>query len=485
MLKILKEALTFDDVLLVPAYSKILPNMVDISTKLTNSIKLNIPILSAAMDTVTESNLAIAIAKEGGLGFIHKNMSIKKQVEEVCKVKKYKNHILLNLKTVSPDMSLKDIKVMMKKDKISGYPVLNYDKKIIGIITKRDIYFSQNTNLSVISAMTPKDKLLTVQENESNINILKKMYKRKVKKAILVDKNFKLLNLITIKDIKNNINFSNYASKDNLGKLRVGAAVDASDEKRIEKLIDAKIDVLLIDSSHGHSRKILKYIRKIRSKYPKLEIIGGNVATERGALSLVEAGVNAVKVGIGPGSICTTRIITGVGIPQITAIDNVANALKDTDIPIISDGGIRYSGDIAKAIAAGASSVMVGYMLAGTKESPGKFESHNGKLFKSYRGMGSLKTMSKGFSHRYFQVQEDISKLVPEGVEGLVEYKGSLKKILYQNIGGLKSCMGLTGCDTIKKLRTKAEFVKITPAGMIESHVHNLSFMKKSPNYYY
>ncbi|UDG79399.1 Inosine-5'-monophosphate dehydrogenase [Candidatus Ecksteinia adelgidicola] len=485
MLRIDKEALTFDDVLLIPAYSTVLPNTAELSTQLTQHIRLNIPILSAAMDTVTESNLAIALAQEGGLGFIHKNMSIKRQLEEVNRVKKYESGIVINPQTVTPETTLKKIKILTLRNGFAGYPVVTKDNQLVGIITSRDVRFVTNLNQPVTKVMTSKKNLVTVKENESRENVLQKMHEKRVEKALVVDNNFHLLGMITVKDFQKAERKPN-ACKDDRGRLRIGAAVSINvndNDQRINALVSAGIDVLLIDSSHGHSIHVLECIRKTRNKHPNLQIIGGNIATASGAKALVEAGVNAVKVGIGPGSICTTRMITGVGIPQITAIADAAYALKGTGIPVIADGGIRFSGDIAKAIAAGASCVMVGSMLAGTKESPGDIELYQGSAFKSYRGMGSLGAMFKGSSDRYFQSNNVTDKLVPEGIEGRVAYKGMLKSIIHQQMGGLRSCMGLTGCATIDELRTKAEFVRISRAGIQESHVHNVTITKESPNY--
>ncbi|MBK4765169.1 MAG: IMP dehydrogenase [Pantoea sp. Brub] len=482
MLRILKEAFTFDDVLLVPAHSTVLPNCVDLKTQLTENIQLNIPLVSAAMDTVTESSLAIALAQEGGIGFIHKNMSIKCQADEVCKVKKYVSGIVNNPKTVLPTNTLSEIKALTKQHGFASYPVVNNNNKLLGIVTCRDIRFTTDLSQQVSKIMTSKDKLVTVKEGSSREFILSKMHEKRIEKVLIVNDNFNLLGMITVKDFQKAENKPN-ACKDIHGRLRVGAAVgiDNDNRKRIDALIEMGVDVILIDSSHGHSEKVLKFIRKIRSEYPKLEIVGGNIATGSGALALAETGVNAIKVGIGPGSICTTRVITGVGVPQITAIADAVYALSKhkIKIPVIADGGIRFSGDIAKAIAAGACSVMIGSMLAGAEESPGEIELYQGRVFKTYRGMGSLGAMIQGSSDRYFQT----NKLVPEGIEGRVAYKGNLKEIVYQQIGGLRSCMGLTGCLNIHDLRTKTEFVNISDAGMHESHVHDVTITKESPNY--
>ncbi|PPI88258.1 IMP dehydrogenase [Candidatus Pantoea edessiphila] len=481
MSKIIKKALTFDDVLLVPAYSTILPNCVELKTQLTKNICLNIPMISAAMDTVTESSLAIALAQEGGLGFIHKNMSVKRQMDEVRRVKKYESGVVNNPRTVLPDTILSEVKSITKLNGFAGYPVVDNQNKLVGIITNRDVRFVTDLNQPVSAVMTLKDNLVTVKEGESRDTVLQKMHEKRVEKVLVVDDSFRLLGMITAKDFQKAERKPN-ACKDNQGRLRVGAAVGINEDnkERIDALVSVGVDAILVDSSHGHSEKVLKFINQIRIRYPNLEIIGGNVVTAAGAISLVESGINAVKVGIGPGSICTTRVVTGVGVPQITAIFDVASALKNMNIPIIADGGIRFSGDIAKAIAAGAFCVMVGSMLAGVEESPGDIELYHGRSFKSYRGMGSLGAMAQGSSDRYFQSDK---KLVPEGIEGRVPYKGNLKEIIHQQMGGLRSCMGLTGCLTINDLRTKANFVQISYAGMKESHVHDVMITKESPNY--
>ncbi|MFM2486461.1 IMP dehydrogenase [Celerinatantimonas yamalensis] len=483
MLRIQKEALTFDDVLLVPAHSQVLPNTAILTTQLTAKIKLNIPMISAAMDTVTDARLAIALAQEGGIGFIHKNMSIEAQANAVRTVKKNENGVVLDPVTVSPDMTLQQIIELTEQNGFASYPVVTAGNNLVGIITGRDIRFETDPNTRVADVMTPKERLITTTETTRE-RVEQLMHTNRIEKMLLVDDEFKLRGMITAKDFKKAERKPN-ACKDELGRLRVGAAVGAGEgnEARIAALVEAGVDVLLIDSSHGHSQGVLDRIRATRELYPELQIIGGNVATATGAKALVEAGVSAVKVGIGPGSICTTRIVTGVGVPQITAVSDAVEALEGTGIPVIADGGIRFSGDIAKALAAGASCVMVGSMLAGTEESPGEIELYQGRSFKSYRGMGSLGAMSKGSSDRYFQSDNAADKLVPEGIEGRIAYKGLLKEIIHQQMGGLRSCMGLTGCATIKELNTKAEFVKITSAGMGESHVHDVTITKESPNY--
>ena len=484
MLRIKQEALTFDDVLLVPAHSTVLPNTANLSTQLTKEIRLNIPMLSAAMDTVTETKLAISLAQEGGIGFIHKNMTIERQADRVRKVKKFESGIVSEPVTVSPDLTLAALAEMVKKNGFAGYPVVDAENNLIGIITGRDTRFVKDLSKTVSQLMTKKEDLVTVKEGASRETILELMHQNRVEKVLVVDDAFKLKGMITVKDFQKAEQKPN-ACKDEFGRLRVGAAVGAGpgNEERIDALVKAGVDVLLIDSSHGHSEGVLQRVRETRAKYPNLPIIAGNVATAEGAIALANAGASAVKVGIGPGSICTTRIVTGVGVPQITAIADAAAALKDRGIPVIADGGIRFSGDIAKAIAAGASCVMVGSMFAGTEEAPGEIELYQGRAFKSYRGMGSLAAMAKGSSDRYFQSDNAADKLVPEGIEGRIPYKGYLKEIIHQQMGGLRSCMGLTGCATIEELRTKAEFVRISGAGIKESHVHDVAITKEAPNY--
>lgn len=484
MLRIKQEALTFDDVLLVPAHSTVLPNTANLSTQLTKEIHLNIPMLSAAMDTVTETKLAISLAQEGGIGFIHKNMTIERQADRVRKVKKFESGIVSEPVTVSPDLTLAALAEMVKKNGFAGYPVVDGENNLIGIITGRDTRFVKDLSKTVSQLMTKKEDLVTVKEGASRETILELMHQNRVEKVLVVDDAFKLKGMITVKDFQKAEQKPN-ACKDEFGRLRVGAAVGAGpgNEERIDALVKAGVDLLLIDSSHGHSEGVLQRVRETRAKYPNLPIVAGNVATAEGAIALADAGASAVKVGIGPGSICTTRIVTGVGVPQITAIADAAAALKDRGIPVIADGGIRFSGDIAKAIAAGASCVMVGSMFAGTEEAPGEIELYQGRAFKSYRGMGSLGAMAKGSSDRYFQSDNAADKLVPEGIEGRIPYKGYLKEIIHQQMGGLRSCMGLTGCATIEELRTKAEFVRISGAGIKESHVHDVTITKEAPNY--
>ena len=484
MSRIVKEALTFDDVLLVPAHSTVLPNTADISTQLTQTIKLNIPMLSAAMDTVTESDLAIALAQEGGIGFIHKNMSIENQANHVRRVKKHESGIVQDPVTVLPTATIKQVIDLAKEYGFAGFPVVTELQELVGIITARDVRFATDLALPVTAVMTPKERLVTVKEGEQREIVLKKMHEHRVEKVLVVDSKFHLKGMITVKDY-NKAEQKPNACKDEKGRLRVGAAVGAGagNEERIAALVEAGVDVLLIDSSHGHSEGVLERIRQARKAYPDLQIIGGNVATAEGAKALIDAGVNAVKVGIGPGSICTTRIVTGVGVPQISAIMDAVEMAQKHNIPVIADGGIRFSGDIAKAIAAGAACVMVGSMFAGTEEAPGEIELFQGRAYKSYRGMGSLGAMAKGSSDRYFQTDNAADKLVPEGIEGRIAYKGFLKEIIHQQMGGLRSCMGLTGCATIDELRTKSKFYRITGAGMKESHVHDVLITKEPPNY--
>ncbi|USH01866.1 IMP dehydrogenase [Grimontia kaedaensis] len=484
MLRIAKEALTFDDVLLVPAHSTVLPNTADLRTQLTKKISLNIPLISAAMDTVTEARLAIALAQEGGIGFIHKNMSIEQQAEQVRLVKIFEAGVVSNPVTVTPDQTIADVKALTDTHGFAGFPVVTEANELVGIITGRDVRFVTDLSLKVSEAMTPKERLATVKEGASPEEVQKLMQKHRVEKILVVNDDHHIAGMITAKDFQKAERKPN-ACKDEQGRLRVGAAVGAGagNEERVAALVEAGVDVLLIDSSHGHSEGVLQRIRETREKFPELQIIGGNVATGAGAKALIEAGVDAVKVGIGPGSICTTRIVTGVGVPQITAISDAVEVAEQYGVPCIADGGIRFSGDLCKALVAGASCVMVGSMLAGTEESPGEVELYQGRAYKSYRGMGSLGAMSKGSSDRYFQSDNAADKLVPEGIEGRVAYKGRLKEIIHQQMGGLRSCMGLTGSATVEDLRTKAEFVRITGAGITESHAHDVTITKEAPNY--
>ncbi|MEE4246290.1 MAG: IMP dehydrogenase [Kangiellaceae bacterium] len=484
-MRIIQEALTFDDVLLVPAHSTVLPHLAKLETKITRDITLNIPLVSAAMDTVTEARLAIAIAQEGGMGFIHKNMTIEQQAEEVRKVKKFESGIVNDPITVTSDISIAQLKEITAHHGISGVPVVEGDE-LIGIVTSRDVRFETHLERPISTIMTPKEKLVTVKEGDEMEHALKLMHQHRIEKILMVDDDFHLKGLITVKDIQKAVDKPN-ACKDSLGHLRVGAAVGTGPEtdERVAALVAAGVDVILVDTSHGHSQGVLDRVKWVKENYPEIQVIGGNIATAAGAKALVEAGADGVKVGIGPGSICTTRIVTGVGVPQISAVANVAEALEGTGVPFIADGGIRYSGDMCKAIAAGAYAIMVGSMLAGTEEAPGEVELYQGRSYKSYRGMGSLGAMSQkqGSSDRYFQSSNAADKLVPEGIEGRVPYKGSLVGIIHQMMGGLRSSMGLTGCQDLEQMRTKAEFVKVTAAGMSESHVHDVQITKEAPNY--
>ena len=484
MLRIKQEALTFDDVLLVPAHSTVLPNTADLRTRLTKDITLNIPMVSASMDTVTEGRLAIALAQEGGIGFIHKNMSIEQQANEVRMVKKFEAGVVSEPVTVKPYNTIEDVKRLTVENGFAGYPVVSDTNELVGIITGRDVRFVTDLSLKVEEVMTPKDKLASAKEGASREEVEAIMQQHRVEKVLLVNDDFQLRGMITAKDFQKAERKPN-ACKDERGRLRVGAAVGAGagNEERVAALVEAGVDVLLIDSSHGHSEGVLTRIRETREAFPDLPIVGGNVATAEGARALIEAGVSTVKVGIGPGSICTTRIVTGVGVPQVTAIADAVAVADQYDIPVIADGGIRFSGDMCKAIAAGASCVMVGSMFAGTEEAPGEVELYQGRAYKSYRGMGSLGAMSKGSSDRYFQTDNAADKLVPEGIEGRVAYKGHMKEIVHQQMGGLRSSMGLTGSATIEALRTKAEFVRISGAGLNESHVHDVTITKEAPNY--
>lgn len=486
MLRIAQEALTFDDVLLIPGYSSITAKDVSLRTQLTRGIALNIPLVSAAMDTVTEARLAIALAQEGGIGIIHKSMTIEQQAREVRAVKKFEAGMVKDPITIDADAPISALLALTRQHSISGVPVLENDD-LVGIVTGRDVRFESNMDASVASIMTPKEKLVTVKEGAGADEIRGLLHKHRIEKVLVVNDDFKLRGLITVKDINKAEMFPN-ACKDADGSLRVGASVGTSPDTddRVKALIEAGVDVLVVDTAHGHSENVLRRVRLIKEKYPDVQVIGGNIASGAAAKALVEAGVDAVKVGIGPGSICTTRIVTGVGVPQITAIAEVAGALKGTDVPIIADGGIRYSGDIAKAIVAGAHVVMMGSMFAGTEEAPGEVELFQGRTYKSYRGMGSLGAMSQtqGSSDRYFQDPNlGAEKLVPEGIEGRVPYKGPLHAIVHQLMGGLRASMGYTGSLDMETMRIKPEFVRVTSAGMGESHVHDVSITKEAPNY--
>ena len=486
MLHIEEQALTFDDVLLLPDYSEVLPQDTDLSTKLTRSIDLKIPVVSAAMDTVTESKMSIALAELGGIGIIHKNMPILEQAKEVNSVKKFESGIVREPITISPDKTVGELIRLTQEFNISGMPVVE-NENLVGIVTSRDFRNVLDSTLAVSNIMTPKEKLVTATEKESLDVIKDLLYKNRIEKILLVDKNFSLKGLVTLKDINKTKDFP-LATKDGEGRLMVGAAVGNGEEteERIDALVNAGVNVLVVDSAHGHSKGIIERVEAIKKDYPELQLIAGNVATGAGALKLVEAGADAIKVGIGPGSICTTRIVTGVGVPQISAIANVVSALKDKDVPVIADGGIRFSGDIAKAIAAGANSIMLGSILAGTEEAPGEVELYQGRSYKSYRGMGSVGAMSgeSNSGDRYFQENVSTSeKLVPEGIEGRVPYKGSVETTLHQMLGGLRQSMGYTGNKDIESMRTKTKFVKITASGINESHVHDVNVTKEAPNY--
>lgn len=484
-MRIVQEALTFDDVLLIPAHSTLLPREVNLRTQLTRTIYLNIPILSAAMDTVTESRLAITLAQEGGIGIVHKNMSIERQAREVRIVKKYESGVIKEPFTVSPYATILEVMHLTRAKGISGVPVVDGDK-LVGIVTSRDLRFETRFDEPVSKAMTPKTKLVTVREGASKEEAIRLLHEYKIEKVLVVNDRFQLRGMITVKDIQKAKNYPQ-ACKDEQERLRVGAAVSTGvgTEERVDALISAGVDVIVVDTAHGHSQGVLNRVRWIKQTFPDVQVIGGNIATGEAARALVEAGADAVKVGIGPGSICTTRIVAGVGIPQITAVSNVAQSLEGTGVPLIADGGVRYSGDIAKALAAGAYAVMMGGLFAGTEEAPGEVELYQGRSYKSYRGMGSLGAMAQiqGSSDRYFQETAEAEKLVPEGIEGRVPYKGSLVGILHQLVGGVRSAMGYTGCSTIEEMRKNAQFVRVTSAGMRESHVHDVTITKEAPNY--
>ncbi|MFZ9610996.1 MAG: IMP dehydrogenase [Methylococcales bacterium] len=485
-MQIIQEALTFDDVLLVPAHSTVLPRDVEMKTRLTRDITLNIPLVSAAMDTVTEARLAIAIAQEGGIGIIHKNMTIEQQAREVRHVKKYESGVIKDPITVSPNVSIRDVIKLTRAKNISGVPVVNGDE-LVGIVTSRDLRFETRFDEPVSKVMTPKERLVTVIENTDRKEVIALLHKHRIEKVLVVNDSFHLRGMITVKDIQKAKDYP-LACKDEQERLRVGAAVGTGNdtEERVGALVEAGVDVIVVDTAHGHSAGVLDRVRWVKQTYPFVQVIGGNIATAAAALALVEAGADGVKVGIGPGSICTTRIIAGVGVPQITAVSNVADALKGTGVPLIADGGIRYSGDVAKALAAGAYAVMLGGLFAGTEEAPGEVELYQGRSYKSYRGMGSLGAMAQqqGSSDRYFQEETDsVEKLVPEGIEGRVPYKGSLLAVIHQLLGGIRASMGYTGSQTISIMHEKAQFVRVTSAGMRESHVHDVAITKEAPNY--
>ena len=480
----IREGITFDDVLLEPAKSSVLPAEANIKTKITKKISLSIPLISAAMDTVTESELAISIAQEGGIGIIHKNLTAQQQADEVTKVKKFESGIITSPVVTSPDCSIKEVIELTAKHKISGVPVVK-GKDLVGIVTARDLRFVKKVNPKVSTIMTPKERLVTVQEGASKERVKKLFHENRIEKILVINTKFQLKGMITVKDMQKSKDFPN-ACKDGFQRLRVGAAIGVGKdtEDRLKKLTDAEVDVIVVDTAHGHSKMVIDAVKTIRKKYPKLQLIAGNIATKEAAKALIKAGVDAVKVGIGPGSICTTRVVAGVGVPQITAISEVASAVKGTTVKVIADGGIRFSGDISKAIAAGADTVMLGSLFAGTTEAPGEIELYQGRTYKNYRGMGSIGAMKRGSSERYFQSSETTSdKFVPEGIEGRVPFKGALTDILHQLLGGIRSSMGYLGCATIKDIHTKAKFIKITNAGMKESHVHDVMITKEAPNY--
>lgn len=484
-MRLIQNALTFDDVLLVPAHSNVLPREVSLATQLTRSITLNIPLVSAAMDTVTEAPLAIALAQEGGIGIIHKNMTPEMQASHVARVKRFESGVVNDPITIQPNMTVRDVLALTKQHRISGLPVVD-GSKVIGIVTNRDLRFETNLDQTVRQIMTPQERLVTVQEGASREQVMSLLHQHRLERVLVIDKNFNLKGLITVKDIQKSSDHPT-ACKDQHGRLRVGAAVGVGEgtEQRVEALADAGVDVIVVDTAHGHSQGVLDRVSWVKKHFPQVQVIGGNIATGVAAKALVDAGADGVKVGIGPGSICTTRIVAGVGVPQISAVSNVAEALRDSGVPFIADGGIRYSGDIAKAIAAGAYSVMLGGMFAGTEEAPGEIELFQGRSYKSYRGMGSIGAMQKGSSDRYFQDNNgNADKLVPEGIEGRVPYKGSMIAVVHQLMGGLRASMGYVGCQTIQQMREKAEFVQITSAGMRESHVHDVQITKEAPNYH-
>ncbi len=480
----IKQALTFDDVLLTPAKSSVLPRDVDLSTQLTKEIRLGIPLLSAAMDTVTEARMAICLAQEGGLSIVHKNMTPELQARNVAKVKKFESGVINDPITVSPNTSIGEVIELTRKHKISGVPVVDGDN-LVGIVTGRDLRFETRLDEPVSKAMTKKDKLVTVREGESKERIQALLHEHRIEKVLVIDDDFHLKGLVTVKDIQKSTDHPN-ASKDQNGNLRVGAAVGtgAETEERAERLAEAGVDLIVVDTAHGHSVGVLDVVSMVKNTYPHIQVVGGNIATAEAALDLVKAGADAVKVGIGPGSICTTRMVAGVGVPQITAVYDVAQALKKQGVPLIADGGLRFSGDIAKAVAAGANCVMVGGLLAGTDEAPGDIELYQGRSYKSYRGMGSIGAMEKGSKDRYFQSDEsEAQKLVPEGIEGRVPYKGPAIHIIHQLMGGLRSSMGYTGNATMAEMRERCQFVQITNAGVAESHVHDVTITKEAPNY--
>ena len=484
-MRVIQKALTFDDVLLVPAHSTVLPRDVSLATQLTRKVKLNLPLVSAAMDTVTEAGLAIALAQEGGMGIIHKNLKPRAQAAEVAKVKRYETGVLKDPITIPPSMSVRDVLLLTRQHKISGLPVVD-GSKVVGIVTNRDLRFETRLDVPVSTIMTPRERLVTVKEGASLEEAKALMHQHRLERVLVINEAFELRGLMTVKDILKSSEHPN-ASKDEAGRLRVGAAIGVGEgnKERAEMLADAGVDVIVVDTAHGHSEGVLRSVQWVKMRFPHVEVIGGNIATADAAKALVDHGADGVKVGIGPGSICTTRIVAGVGVPQITAIDMVSNALAHTGVPMIADGGIRYSGDIAKAIAAGANAVMLGGLFAGTEEAPGETVLFQGRSYKSYRGMGSLGAMKEGAADRYFQDSDaNVEKLVPEGIEGRVPYKGSVGAVIHQLMGGLRASMGYVGCSTIDQMRSKAQFVEITSAGIRESHVHDVQITKEAPNYH-
>jgi IMP dehydrogenase len=486
-MRLLGKALTFDDVLLVPAFSQVLPRDTTLATQFSRNIRLNLPLVSAAMDTVTEARLAIAIAQEGGMGIVHKNLSPAAQAAEVARVKRYESGVLRDPITIAPTVPVREVIALSRQHGISGFPVIEHGK-VVGIVSGRDLRFETRMDAPVRDIMTPRERLITVPEDASLADAKALMHKHKLERVLVVNNAFELRGLFTVKDITKQTNFPN-AARDAQGKLRVGAAVGVGEgtEERVELLVKAGVDALVVDTAHGHSAGVIERVRWVKKNYPQVDVVGGNIATGSAALALMEAGADGVKVGIGPGSICTTRIVAGVGVPQITAIDNVAQALQGTGVPLIADGGIRYSGDIAKAIAAGAHTVMMGGMFAGTEEAPGEIVLFQGRSYKSYRGMGSIGAMQQGSADRYFQdntgANPNADKLVPEGIEGRVPYKGSMISIVFQMAGGLRASMGYCGCATVDDMHARAEFVEITSAGIRESHVHDVQITKEAPNY--
>jgi IMP dehydrogenase len=484
-MRLLQKALTFDDVLLVPRHSNVLPREVSLATRVTRNIRLNIPLVSAAMDTVTEARLAIALAQEGGIGIIHKNLTPQKQAAEVAKVKRFESGVLKDPITIPPSMTVREVLSLTRSHRISGLPVVE-GERVVGIVTNRDLRFETNLDQPVSNIMTPRERLVTVREGASTEEAKRLMHKHRLERVLVVNGDYELRGLVTVKDI---LKSSEYpaACKDGLGRLRVGAAigVGAGTEERAELLVEAGVDMVVIDTAHGHAQGVLDRVRWVKSHYPHVEVVGGNIATADAARALMDHGADGVKVGIGPGSICTTRIVAGVGVPQITAIDSVLMGLGNSDVPLIADGGIRYSGDISKAIAAGANAVMLGGLFAGTEEAPGETVLYQGRSYKAYRGMGSLSAMQQGAADRYFQEPEaNADKLVPEGIEGRVPHKGPVSAVIHQLMGGLRASMGYCGCNTVEEMRTRAEFVEITHAGIRESHVHDVQITKEAPNYH-